>query len=157
MTVSILRPVLFLLLGLVHVAGFASSVDEVLELKEAPSGVVFEIASGNEELLREAIPAITEDIKRLRKRFPDLDVAVVSHGQEQFALTQKNRKQYRKVHEGIQSLVKDANVPVHICETYASWNNIEASDFPDYVDVATTGPAQVNDYRQLGFIVIQYD
>jgi hypothetical protein len=29
-----------------------------------------------------------------------------------------------------------------------------AEDFPDYVDVAPSGPAQINQYRELGYVVI---
>jgi intracellular sulfur oxidation DsrE/DsrF family protein len=136
---------------------FASGVEleEILQLSEAPAGVVFEIVSGDNEHLRWAIPTVQQHIKQLRQRFPALPVAVVSHGQEQFALTREKRKKYDKVHRGIQSLVKDNDVPVHVCGTYADWHNVAESEFPDYVDVAAAGPAQINDYRQLGYLLVK--
>ena len=136
---------------------FASDIEieEILQLKEAPSGVVFEIVSGDSEHLRWAIPAVQQQIKKLRTRFPDLSIAVVSHGKEQFALTKDKQKTYKKVHKGIQSLVKDSDVPVHVCGTYADWRNVAESDFPDYVDVAAAGPVQINDYRKLGYLLVK--
>ena len=136
---------------------FAANVDELLKQSEPPAGVVFEIASGSNDKLRQLIPLAQSHIKKLRQRFPELDIAIVTHGKEQFSLTSDNKEKYKDVHRGIKSLVKDAKVPVHVCETYASWNNVEASAFPDYVDVAAAGPAQINDYRKLGYILIQLD
>ena len=130
-------------------------LEEILQLDEAPSGVVFEIASGDDEHLRWAIPAVQQQIKILRQRFPELSIAVVSHGSEQFALTRDKQKKYEKVHKGIQSLVKDSDVPVHVCGTYADWHGVAESDFPDYVDVAAAGPVQINDYRQLGYLLVE--
>jgi len=133
---------------------YANDIEDVLNTKERPAGVVFEIVSNNAEELRHAIPAVKAYIDTLRKRFPKLDVAVVSHGKEQFALTTNNKKEYSKVHSEIKSLVKDAGVPVHVCETYASWYNIEPDAFPDYVDVSPTGPAQINDYLALDYTLV---
>ena len=133
---------------------YGNDIEDVLNSKERPAGVVFEIVSNNADELRNAIPAVRGYINTLRKRFPKLDVAVVSHGKEQFALTTNNKKEYSKVHSEIKSLVKDAGVPVHVCETYASWFNIEASAFPDYVDVSPTGPAQINDYLALDYTLV---
>lgn len=136
---------------------FGNNIDEILQKAQPPAGVVFEIVSGQPDKLRKTIPTVQQHVKRLRERFPDLEIAVVTHGKEQFSLTQKNKKNYAGVHQQIQSLVKDAKVPVHVCETYAGWKNIDASEFPDYVDVAAAGPAQINDYRELGYILIKLD
>jgi len=133
---------------------YGNDIEDLLNAKERPVGVVFEIVSDNEEELLHAIPTVRTYIDTLRKRFPNLDVAVVSHGQEQFALTKDNKKEYNKLHSEIKSLVKDAGVPVHVCETYASWYNIEPDAFPDYVDVSPTGPAQINDYLALDYTLV---
>lgn len=149
------------LLGLALLSGgvrlFASGVDlgEVLQLPEAPPGVVFEIVSGDTEYLRWAIPAVQQHVRQLRERFPGLPVAVVTHGREQFALTRDKQTKYAKVQRGIQSLVKDSDVSVHVCGTYAERHNVADSEFPDYIDVAAAGPAQINDYRQLGYLLIK--
>lgn len=144
-----------LLLGSHHLLASGIELVEVLQLPEAPSGVVFEIASGDKEQLRWAIPAVQQHIRRLRERFPELPIAVVTHGKEQFALTRDNQKKYDKVHKSIQSLVRDSDVPVHVCATYAERYNVAENEFPDYVDVAAAGPVQINDYRQLGYLLIK--
>ena len=43
---------------------------------------------------------------------------------------------------------------VHVCGTHAGWFDVLPEDFPDYVDVAAAGPAQVNDYRALDYVLI---
>jgi intracellular sulfur oxidation DsrE/DsrF family protein len=146
---------LFLILGSYRLHASGVELDEVLQRNEAPDGVVFEIVSGDSEQLRWAIPAVQQHIRQLRQRFPELPIAVVSHGQEQFVLTRDKQQKYDKVHRGIQSLVKDSNVPVHVCGTYADRHNVAEDEFPDYVDVAAAGPAQINDYRQLGYLLVK--
>jgi len=48
----------------------------------------------------------------------------------------------------------EKNIHVHVCGVHASWRSMTAEDFPDYVDVAPSGPAQINQYRTLGYVVI---
>lgn len=147
--------ILALLLGSYRLFASGIELEDVLQRNEAPTGVVFEIVSGDSEHLRWAIPAVQQQIKQLRQRFPELPVAVVSHGQEQFVLTRDKQQKYNKVHRGIQSLVKDSDVPVHVCGTYADWHDVAENEFPDYVDVAAAGPVQINDYRQLGYLLVK--
>ncbi len=57
------------------------------------------------------------------------------------------------VFQQVQALVAE-DVPVHVCETHAGWYGVSAEDFPDYVDVAPTGPGQVALYQELGYDLI---
>jgi intracellular sulfur oxidation DsrE/DsrF family protein len=98
-------------------------------------------------------PRVTDYARRLRARFPDLSMAVVSHGKEEFALQKSHRREYAQVHQGVRALVGN-DIPLHVCGTHAGWYGVTAEDFPDYVDVAAAGPAQVNDYRKLGWEVV---
>ena len=134
---------------------FASPAEEIQSIinSEEPAGVVFDVISGDEDYLREALPAIQGYIKTLRNKFPELAIAVVTHGREQFALQKQIKPAYKKVHRQVQSLLAD-DVPVHVCATHAGWRGVSEEDFPDYVDVAAAGPAQVNDYVSLGYIKI---
>lgn len=132
-------------------------VADLLTRPEAPPGVVFEIVSADADALRERLPRVRGYMERLRKRFPDLEVAVVSHGQEQFALQREHRNEAADVHRQVQSLVQEEQVPVHVCGTYADMHGVSAEDFPAYVDVAPSGPAQVRGYRELGYQVIVVD
>lgn len=130
-------------------------VKNILSLKEAPTGIVFEIVTGAENSLKWALPQTKKHIATLRKRFPNVDIAIVTHGNEQFALTTKNNKKYKKVHSLTQQLTQEDNIPLHVCGTFASWNNISEEEFPEYVDVTAAGPATINDYIALGYILIK--
>ncbi|NIO41686.1 MAG: hypothetical protein GTO41_16810, partial [Burkholderiales bacterium] len=68
-------------------ADLRDEVDEVMALHAAPSGVVFEIISGEANRLDTLVPVLREESERLRARFPGLSIAIVTHGAEQFALT----------------------------------------------------------------------
>jgi intracellular sulfur oxidation DsrE/DsrF family protein len=145
---------------LVPLAAAASSTDDevnrVLASSQAPDGIVFEIVTNRADTLRWAVPAVRRYAAKLRKRFPKLPIAVVSHGDEEFALTKANRNRYRKVHQGIQSLRAD-NIPVTVCEAYAEMHKVSPQDFPDYVEIAPTGPSEIRAYREFGYHVIRVE
>jgi intracellular sulfur oxidation DsrE/DsrF family protein len=147
---------LFGLFALLLLADRADSneIDEILTLTEEPPGVVIEIVEGNKEALRALLPEIRQMIARIHQKFPGLPIAIVSHGQEQFALTKSGESKYQDIHTGIREIV-DQDIDVHVCGTHASWHGLTPEDFPDYVDVSPTGPAQINDYIKLGYIHIQ--
>jgi intracellular sulfur oxidation DsrE/DsrF family protein len=125
-----------------------------MQYKEAPHGVVFEIISSRPDLLRELLPQLRKDIENLRERFPGLPVAIVTHGSEQFSLTKKLSNKYSNVHETVEKMVADDNIDVHVCGTYAEWHGLTPEDFPDYVDVAPEGPAQIDNYTDLDYVLI---
>jgi len=120
---------------------------------EAPQGVVFEIADDDESALQQRLPAVRDAIRRIRQRFPNTEFAVVSHGREEFALQSIYRQEHADIHDQVRSLAAD-EVPVHVCGTHAGWYGVGAEDFPDYVDVAPSGPAQISLYRELGYELI---
>lgn len=130
-------------------------IEDILSQKKAPAGIVFEIVTGADNSLEWALPEVQNYIKELRTRFPKLEVAIVTHGNEQFALTTKNDKKYKKIHSLTQQLVQKDHVPLHVCGTYASWKNVSEEEFPEYVDVAAAGPATINDYISLGYTLIK--
>jgi len=132
----------------------ALSVDDILKAQQPPPGVIFEIVSGQPNLLDKLLPNINKDIERLRKRFPELPIAIVTHGLEQLALTSNNSKNAKTAHNLVKQLVNENEVKVHVCETFAGWKGVNAEDFPDYVDVSPAGPAQINDYLELDYELI---
>ena len=79
----------------------------------------------------------------------------MTHGNEQFALKKSSNKKHKKVHSLTQQLVQKNNIQLHVCGTYAAWNNVSEEEFPDYVDVTAAGPATINDYISLGYILIK--
>ncbi len=132
----------------------ASDIVILLEQKQAPAGVVFEIVSDDEDLLEELLPTLKKDIEKLRKRFPNLPIVIVTHGKEQFSLITANSKTEQTTHSLVKDLVKSSDIDFHVCETHASWYGITSEDFPDYIDVSATGPAQINDYEEMGYELI---
>lgn len=139
--------------------GFAAAqsqgaVNRVLALSKAPPGVIFEIASANQTELEQAIPNVNAYAAKLRKRFPSLPIAVVTHGREMFALQTSERKTAPQVHSAVEQLSK-SDIPVHVCETYAGMRGIGAEAFPSYVNVAPSGPSQIKNYLELGYVLIK--
>jgi len=132
----------------------ASELNAILELKTPPDGVVIEIVTDDEDALEWALPKAQDTIKQLHQRFPTLSIAIVTHGSEMFAMLKNEAENYQEVHSGVQSLVKQQDVDLHVCGTYAGWKGHVEEDFPDYVDVSATGPAQINDYLALGYQLI---
>ena len=125
----------------------------LLARDKAPDGVVFELIGDEDDYLLNALEKVKTYKEQLQKKFPGLDIAVVSHGSEQFNLTKDNQGKAQEAHAHVQQLVA-ADVPVHVCETHASWRGVTPEDFPDYINVSTTGPAQINQYEELGFILV---
>ena len=141
-----------LLLPLLALAG-EIDIDRLLNARTPPEGVVFEIVTGDEDALEWALPRVKRAIDRLRQRFPELPIAVVTHGEEMFALETSVRDSYTEVHDTVRSLLAD-DVTVHACGTFAGWRGLAEEHFPDYVNLSAAGPAQINDYRALGYTVI---
>jgi intracellular sulfur oxidation DsrE/DsrF family protein len=131
-------------------------VDALLLRSDAPHGVVFEIVEGDESALEELLPGVRRAIERIIARFPQTEFAVVSHGREEFALQIEYQNKFAQIHQQVQSLVAE-DVPVHVCATHASWYGVSPEDFPEYVNVAPTGPGQIQLYLELDYelIVIQ--
>ncbi len=129
----------------------ATSLESLLRLAEPPAGVVIEIVEGSEAALAERLPEVQRIAAQLRQRFPGLDVVVVSHGREQFALTQAHAQRYSAIHQLARGLGQE-EVELYVCGTHASWYDISPEAYPDYVQVAPSGPAQINDYEALGYL-----
>lgn len=152
-----LQILLFFILTVVSVMARAETIEQVLAMKKAPLGIVFEIVSNNPNELAKVLPTVKKDIQRLRAQFPGLDIAVVSHGKEEFALTKDNKTKYAKTNQEVQSLASDPNTTFHVCGAFAEMNNVSPEDFPDYVDVAPHGPQQIQTYMDFGYLKIKID
>ena len=131
-----------------------SPIIHLLQKAQPPEGVIFEIVTDDEDALDWAIPRTRDYIQQLRSRFPDLAIAVVTHGREMFSLQKQNEYGSQNVHQQVKSLTEQQGVTLHVCGTYAGWKGLAEEDFPAYVDVAAAGPAQINDYVALGYVKI---
>jgi intracellular sulfur oxidation DsrE/DsrF family protein len=145
-----------LLASLLLLTGVARAASDPLEAllarPAAPPGVVFEIVDRDPRALEVALPWVKRAAQRLRQRFPTLPMALVTHGQEMFALQTTALEAHPAVHRLAASLARDDGIPVHVCETYAGWRGLAVEDFPDFVDVAPAGPAQVRSYQALDYV-----
>ena len=139
-----------LLIGLVLISPLAYASDDqkevnyILKMETPPLGVVFEVVEGDRDALEWAIPQIIKFSKQLRDKFPDIAIAVVTHGKEQFGLMTSEAKE-------------NPDIPVHVCGTHASWYGKSERDFPDYVDVTPAGPTQIANYEDMGYEKIVMD
>jgi len=147
-----------LLLSLLASASLALAdpdVDRLLKAEETPVGVVFEIVEGEEDALHWALPEVARLSAQLRKRFPELPIAVVTHGREQFGLLANEAEgPLAPIHDKAQQL-QGEGIDLHVCGVHAGWDGYAPEDFPAYVDVSASGPAQIRDYRNLGFVLIE--
>ena len=130
-----------------------SDVDNLLAQSTTPDGVVFEIVESDKSALEYLLPRVREAITKIREKFPDTDFAVVSHGREEFALQTRYQTEQSEIHNAVLSLVAE-EIPVYVCETHAGWYGVSADNFPDYVEVAPSGPGQINLYLELGYQLI---
>jgi hypothetical protein len=93
--------------------------------------------------------------RRLRDRFPGLPIAVVTHGREQFGLLASEAAgPLAGIHAQARDLV-GLDVDLHVCGVHAGWYGHGPEDFPSYVDVSASGPAQINAYEDLGYEVVR--
>jgi intracellular sulfur oxidation DsrE/DsrF family protein len=157
--ISVLRRLSIAWIGLAALAvlagpaGAASvSLDDLLARPVAPAGVVFEIVDRDPAALDVALPWVKQAAQRLKTRFPGLPIALVTHGNEMFALQTGKRAGNAAIHQIAESLSRDDGIPVHVCETYAGRRGLAAEDFPAYVDVAPEGPAQIRNYEALDYV-----
>lgn len=134
-------------------AGAQDQINQIMASQEAPFGIVFEIVEADDDALQWAIPEVNRYVQQLRERFPEIGLAVVSHGTEQFGLMKSRQEENAPVHQIVQSLLA-SDVPVAVCGTHASWRNKNAGDFPDYVDVAPSGPAEISNYQDMGYELV---
>jgi len=130
-------------------------VKALLEGSEAPDGIVFDIETLDENALTELAPYVKKQIQLLKKSFPDADIAVVSHGTEEFALQTQAAEQNAELHNMFNQLVVDSGVSVHVCGAVGGLKKLTQDDFPEFVSYSESGLAQLNDYKALDYKVIR--
>jgi intracellular sulfur oxidation DsrE/DsrF family protein len=127
------------------------TLEQLLDRASPPPGVVFEIADRDPQALEYALPWVRRAAEQLEERFPGVPMALVTHGQEMFALQEKDKERNLALHEQVQSLKRDKGIPVHVCETFAGRRGLGPEAFPSYIDVAPSGPSQINNYIALDY------
>lgn len=136
-----------------HAASSAETIDTLLASDTPPPGVVFDIDEWDYDDLEWAIPLVRSYVDRLRARFTDLDIVVVSHGEEEFSLMKYAEPDFGALHQQVEALVAD-KVPVYVCAGHAVMSGYSENDFVDYVVKVPAGVETVAEYRQRGFVYI---
>lgn len=144
---------MLILITLPVLAGKPETVDEVLQLEKMPEGVVFRVDGWDHDALQWAVPVIQKSAERLRQRFPGIRLAMVTHGEEEFALMKRASDVYPDVHKGVKKLVDD-DVKVHVCAGHALMNGQSEKGFVDFVDPVPAGADKVAQYMRQGYIYI---
>jgi len=156
----VIAVMLVVMLALSHVIKAANTdLGSIYIRDQAPVGVVFEIVDWDDDYLERVIPWVNQQIILLREKFPGLDVAVVSHGNEQFALLKDADAAYPQIHSNVQRLISDHDVKLELCLGHANMKGFNQNDFPEYVDIETSGPSQIAAYEALGYdkVVVSID
>lgn len=132
-------------------------IDEILQAKASPEGVIFVIQEYDEDALEWVAPRLHKYVHQLRKQYPEKPIALMSHGEELIGLSIDKALLYASTHKLLRKLVNDQSLLLHICGAAATMVGLDDSDFPDFVDVVPFGPSQVEDYLALGYTLIDLE
>ena len=122
-----------------------------------PGGVVFLVMDYDTEAYYWVLPRLERYVRMLREKWPDLSLAVLSHGDEIFSLLSKNEDEYSFFHKSLRELATTYKVDVQVCGAYAALSGVDESEFADFVDVVASAPAQITDYRQMDYEVVSLE
>ena len=129
-------------------------VDKLLNAEKAPVGVVFEVVEGDQFALDWALPHIKAQSERLKARFPAIKIAVVTHGNEQFGLAKSLESPKAERIKTLAASLSQSGTPVHVCGGHADARGISHDIFPEYTEVAPSGPARITAYRNEGYALV---
>jgi intracellular sulfur oxidation DsrE/DsrF family protein len=138
----------------------APELDEILHLvneSENSQGVLLHTREYDEDAYIWVAPRLEYYVSLLRERYPEIPLIVISHGDEMRSLTVGNKTNYPDIHQTIQGLVEKHQVEFQVCASFANYNDIDVSEFPDYIQVIPSAPAAFTDYRELGFDLIEIE
>lgn len=141
--------------GFVHAQPYQNDkIDRLLSQTQEPDGVVFEVLEFGSDSWQWLSPMLENYTQQLRAKFPNIDLAIVSHGLEQFELTKQASISQPKAINTLKEL-SNQSVDVHVCGVHSRWVNVDESAYLDFVDVAKSGPATINDYKNIGYTLIE--
>ncbi len=129
-------------------------VEKILKAGNSVEGVVFVVYEDEYDALEWVMPRLDHYITLLRNDLSEVPISIVAHGDEILALTNDQERIFPEVHDSIQTLKERYDIPFHVCGAYASLNGLSEDDFPSYIDVVPYGPAQISDYRMVGYEMI---
>lgn len=130
-----------------------AEVDQIIASGERPEGVVFELAAWGDNSWDWAAPMLSGLVERLRDAYPQLEIALVSHGFELFDLSHRSGKAEQASIRLLERIATE-DIDIHICGNFAGTRFYEPEDFFAFVDVAPSGPSQLEAYLKLGFTLV---
>lgn len=133
------------------------AINQIVKADQAPAGIVFAVREYEEDALVWVLPRVERYMQEIRSSFPEISIAMMSHGDELTSLSHKKLADYGSMHTLLKKLVVEQQLQFHICGTMAEMNGFSADDFPDYVDVVPFGPTQVEDYLSLGYVLVDLE
>ena len=127
-----------------------TAVEALIVANSEPDGVVFEIITWEDNSWDWAAPMLQTATWQLREKYPGIEVALISHGNELFDFALKNNRPPKPAMQILQSL-SDEQVDFYVSGDYAKYKRLGIKDFLPFVDVSPSGTAQLQDYINLGF------
>ena len=151
------NPILFLFIVFMfylpnlHAGGYQLSAVQALIVADLdPDGVVFEIITWKDNSWDWAAPMLQTATRQLRDKYPGIEIALVSHGNELFDLALENNHRLNPAMQTLQSLSEE-QVDFYVSGDYAKYKHLGTKDFLPFVDVSPSGSAQLQDFINLGF------
>ena len=133
-----------------------AALQQLLLERQAPDGVVFEIMAWEDRTWDWAAPLLRRYVDQLREKYPDLDIVLISQGAELFDLARRAALRETPALRQLAALGEEG-VNIYISGDYAKWKRLGKKDFVDFVDVAESGSALLEDYIELGFVPIKLE
>ena len=133
-----------------------AALQQLLLAPQAPDGVVFEIMAWEDRTWDWAAPRLRRYVDQLRENYPGLDIVLISQGAELFDLPRRAGLQETPALRQLAALGEEG-VNIYISGDYAKWKRLGEKDFVDFVDVAESGSALLEDYIELGFVPIKLE
>jgi hypothetical protein len=126
-------------------------------LEDRPEGFLFLVMEDDAEALQWVLPRILHYAGQFKAVWPDLPLAVLSHGEEMMGLLSEYAPLYPQMHDNLRRLIEEFDASFHVCGAYAAMSGVAASEFPDYVDVVPFGPAEIENYRLMEYAVLSVE
>jgi intracellular sulfur oxidation DsrE/DsrF family protein len=116
-----------------------AALQQLLQARQAPDGVVFEIMAWEDNSWDWAAPLLRRYVDQLREKYPGLDIVLISQGAELFDLARRAALQETPALRQLAALSAEG-VHIYISGDYARWKRLGEKDFVDFVDLAESGP-----------------